>query len=131
MNLNLFESVSTIILDVDGTLTDGRISIDDNGIETKYFNVKDGMAISQAIKHSIDIVIITGRFSKSVDFRCEELGIVHNYQGIKNKKVFLFDLCKKYGFDLNQSLFIGDDINDLGVMKAVKFSGCPKMHVQK
>ena len=59
--------IKIIILDVDGTMTDGQISFDNNGIETKSFNVKDGMAISKAIKDGIKVAIITGRTSKIVE----------------------------------------------------------------
>jgi 3-deoxy-D-manno-octulosonate 8-phosphate phosphatase (KDO 8-P phosphatase) len=79
------EKIKIVILDVDGTMTDGKISYDNNRIETKSFDVKDGMAIAQAIKYGMKVAIITGRTSKIVEYRASELGITDIYQGGENK----------------------------------------------
>lgn len=117
--------IKLIILDVDGTLTDGKIYIDSLGNEMKAFNVKDGMAISQAIKHGIDCAIITGRNSEIVNKRAIELGINHVYQGIHNKEQQLKFILRDLNLSETNCAYIGDDINDLEVMKQVKFSACP------
>lgn len=119
------KNIKLIVLDVDGTLTDGKIYIDSLGNEIKAFNVKDGMAIAQAIKNGIECAIITGRTSEIVNKRADELGIKHVYQGIHNKKEQLDFILKDLDINYTNCAYIGDDINDLEVMKQVKFSACP------
>lgn len=119
------KDIKLIVFDVDGTLTDGMIYIDSLGNEMKAFNVKDGMAIAQAITHGIDCAIITGRNSEIVNKRANELGIKYVYQGIHNKKEQLEFILNDLNISTNNCAYIGDDINDLEVMKQVKFSACP------
>lgn len=119
-------NIKLIVLDVDGTLTDGKIYYDSCGNEMKAFNVKDGMAISQAIKNGIDVVIITGRKSKIIDRRANELGIKHVYQGVNSKIEVLEFVLDKLKITLNETIYIGDDINDYKVMTKVGYTGCPR-----
>jgi 3-deoxy-D-manno-octulosonate 8-phosphate phosphatase (KDO 8-P phosphatase) len=119
------KNIKLVLLDVDGTLTDGKIYLNNNGMETKAFNIKDGMAIAQAIKYGMEIVIITGRTSKIVEIRSTELGIKEVYQGIKNKEEKVNEILKKKNIKLNEIAYVGDDINDLKIMKMVSFSACP------
>ncbi|WP_394866656.1 KdsC family phosphatase [Paraclostridium bifermentans] len=119
------KNIKLIVLDVDGTLTDGSIQIDNLGNEIKSFNVKDGMGIAQAIKHGVGCAIITGRNSKIVEKRSKELGIEHVYQGIYNKKNQLELILNDLNISFQNVAYIGDDINDLEAMKLVEFSGCP------
>lgn len=114
-----------IVLDVDGTLTDGKIYYDNCGNEMKAFNVKDGMAISQAIKSGINVAIITGRKSRIVDLRGKELGIKYIYQGVESKVDALEEILNNLEFNLDETIYIGDDINDIEVMKRVKYCACP------
>lgn len=118
--------IKLIVLDVDGTLTDGKIYYDSNGNEMKAFNVKDGMAIGQAIKTGIHIAIITGRQSTIVNRRAEELGIKHVYQGINDKNKCLKEILSKLDLENKDTMYIGDDINDLDVINKVEFSACPQ-----
>jgi len=115
--------IKIIILDVDGTMTDGQISFDNNGIETKSFNVKDGMAISKAIKYGIKVAIITGRISKIVEKRASELGILDIYQGVGNKISTLDELLEKYDYDYENVAYMGDDINDIPAMIRASYVG--------
>lgn len=121
-----------LILDVDGTLTDGKIYMGQNGEVMKAFNIKDGIGIHDLlIPAGIIPVIITGRSSDIVLNRCKELGITEVYQGVKNKIEKLTEITK----DLKSVAYIGDDINDLPCMKSVKEAGgiigCPADAVQK
>lgn len=120
------QEIKLIVLDVDGTLTDGKLYYDSNGNEMKSFNVKDGMAIGQAIKNGIDIAIITGRKSKIVERRAEELGIKHVYQGIQNKAKCLQKILFQLNLENKDTMYIGDDINDLDVINRVRLSACPQ-----
>lgn len=122
---NIVKNIKLIVLDVDGTLTDGNIYIDNNGIETKAFNVKDGFAIVNARKMGINFAIITGRTSLVVEKRARELGIKDLYQGIHNKIEKLDELLIKYNIDYSQCAYMGDDINDISAMEKVAFVGVP------
>jgi len=110
------EEIKIIILDVDGTMTDGKLYIDNNGVETKAFNVKDGMAIAKAIQYGVKVAIITGRSSKVVEHRALELGIKDIYQGVSNKIEVLDKLLQKYGYTYENVAYMGDDINDIPAM---------------
>lgn len=122
MKVNLKE-IKIIILDVDGTMTDGKITYDNNGTETKSFNVKDGMAIAQAIKYGIKVAIITGRTSKVVEHRATELGILDIYQGVGNKIATLDELLEKYDYTYENVAYMGDDINDIPAMMRADYVG--------
>ncbi|MGL4425554.1 MAG: KdsC family phosphatase, partial [Cetobacterium sp.] len=88
--------IKLIVLDVDGTLTDGKLYISNLGDEMKAFNVKDGLGITQAISLGKEIAIITGKTSQIVSKRCNELGIKEIHQGIKNKIGVLDSILEKY-----------------------------------
>lgn len=118
--------IKLIILDVDGTLTDGKLYISNSGEEMKAFNVKDGLAISRALSLGKKIAIITGKTSNIVSLRAKELGIKEVYQGIKNKISVLNELLIKYNITYENVAYMGDDLIDLSVMKQVKLSGAPK-----
>lgn len=117
--------IKLIAIDVDGTLTDGKIIFFSNGVESKNFNVKDGMAISLALHSNIEIVFITGRSSNIVDIRAKELGVDNVYQGVKDKRSKVYELSKIRDIKLENIAFIGDDVNDLEAMKVVGMTCCP------
>ena len=112
-------SVKLLLLDVDGVLTDGRIIIDDRGVETKQFDVRDGQGISLLMRSGIEVGFITGRSSRVVDHRARDLGVRLVYQGISDK-LGCYDQIK-IQLDLRdqQIAFIGDDMVDLPVMLRV------------
>lgn len=123
--------IKLIVLDVDGTLTDGRIIMGSDGTEYKSFNVKDGMGISLALKAGIEVGIITGRKSNIVSLRAAELGIPYVFQGVHNKLQKLEEFIDGKNIGLQNIAFIGDDINDLQVMKSVGYSACPADAVEE
>ena len=118
--------IKLVLLDVDGTLTDGGIYRGNNGEELKRFNVKDGYAIVNAQKLGIEFGIITGRKSELVEIRAKELKIKYLYQGISEKTVILEEIMKKDGLSKEEIAYMGDDLNDLLIMKQVRLSGTPK-----
>jgi 3-deoxy-D-manno-octulosonate 8-phosphate phosphatase (KDO 8-P phosphatase) len=120
------EKLKLIAIDVDGTLTDGTIYILENGEEIKGFNVKDGTGIVLAKLAGFIIVIISGKKSKVVKKRVEELKIDDYYEGVRDKKRVLEDVLKKYSLEWENCCFIGDDIGDLEVIKLSGFSASPK-----
>ena len=119
--------IKYLVMDVDGTLTDGKIYMGNNCEVMKAFNIKDGCGIHDIIfPLGIIPVIITGRTSNILENRCKELGITNLFQGINNKLECLLSIVS----DLSSVAYIGDDINDLECMNAIKNSGgiigCPQ-----
>jgi len=123
--------IKLIVLDVDGTLTDGKLYISNSGDEMKAFNVKDGLGITQAISQGKQIAIITGKSSHIVAKRCQELGIKEIHQGIKNKVATLNSILDKYNISYDEVAYMGDDLIDLAVMKKCKLAAAPKDSVQE
>jgi 3-deoxy-D-manno-octulosonate 8-phosphate phosphatase (KDO 8-P phosphatase) len=117
--------IKMLVMDVDGTLTDGKIYMSANGELMKAFNIKDGYAIARLRDYGIEPVIITGRSSEIVKQRCAELKIKELHQGIENKSYKLRDVCEKLHIELRQVAYIGDDLNDLPCMKICGYSACP------
>jgi len=117
--------IRLIILDVDGTLTDGGIYYSDQGVEIKRFNVKDGLGIDYAMKKGIRFAIMTGRESNIVMRRASELGITDIYQAVHNKVESLMSVMAKYRITPDEVAYVGDDLNDLGVMGKVGLPMCP------
>lgn len=118
-------SIELIVLDVDGTLTDGKITYTQNGDELKSFSVKDGLAIASWVKLGKQVAIITGRSSKIVERRAKELGIMHFHQGIENKKEVLEGILKELNLSMENVASIGDDLNDYAMLKASKHAYVP------
>lgn len=124
--------IKMLVMDVDGTLTDGRIIISPQGELAKAFDVKDGYGIAQILpKFDIIPVIITGRKSDIVTKRANELGIKHCYQGIANKLQKLTDLATELYIKANEIAYIGDDLNDFDCIKYCGYSACPNDAVDK
>lgn len=124
--------IKYLVMDVDGTLTDGKIYIGNKGEMMKAFSIKDGCGIHDLlIPSGIQPIIITGRKSKILLKRCKELGIKRIYQNVKDKK----EILKSISEELNTFAYIGDDINDLPVMQLIKDAGgligCPSDAVLK
>ena len=117
--------IKLIVLDVDGSMTNGHITFNEEGVESKSFNVKDGLGITTWLKIGGEAAIITGRSSKIVERRAKELGIVHFFQGIKNKKEILESLIQTLGIKPAEVAVIGDDLNDLGMFKIAALSFAP------
>lgn len=119
-------SFKLLVMDVDGTMTDGKIYISASGEAFKAFDVKDGYAIKNILHNSgVKSAIITGRVSEIVQKRAEELEIDWVYQGIADKKECLQVLIKDNGYHKEDVIYIGDDINDLECMQIVGYSCCP------
>ena len=119
--------IKFLIMDVDGTLTDGKIYMSDNGELFKAFNVKDGLGITRMAKEfGVEPIIITGRQSTIVENRCKELGISRLYQGVEDK----YEVLEKIGIDLSEAMYIGDDLNDLDCLHYAGLSACPADSVQ-
>lgn len=112
------KNVKLFAMDVDGTLTDGRIYMGNEGELMKAFDVKDGLGIRRLMDAGIIPVIITGRQSKITWNRCKELGIEHVYQGVQNKLLLLNEIAQQQNITLNEIAYMGDDLNDYDLLKA-------------
>lgn len=117
--------IKYLIIDVDGTLTDGRVYIGNNGELCKAFYVRDGIGIKAVIRKGITPIILTSRESEIVIRRCEELGITHIYQGAEDKKVTLAHVMETLSIQKDELAYIADDINDLDAMKLAEVRACP------
>lgn len=124
--------IKALVMDVDGTLTDGRIYIGPDGECMKAFNVKDGYGIAQVLpKHGILPIIITGRASAITERRAEELNIHCLYQNVSNKVSVLKKIMDEYKLVSDAVAYIGDDLNDLPAMKVCGCVGCPNDSAKK
>jgi len=116
------QHIKILIMDVDGVMTDGRIIINDDGRETKNFDVRDGHGIKLVQRYGIEVVLLTGRQSEVVKHRANELGIKEVHQKIFNKKEVFVEILQKNNLNADQAAFIGDDIIDIPVLKEAGFS---------
>lgn len=114
--------IKILIMDVDGVMTDGRIIINDDGRETKNFDVRDGHGIKLVQRYGIEVALLTGRQSEVVKHRANELGITEVHQKIFNKKEVFAEILQKNNLSSSQAAFIGDDIIDIPVLKEAGFS---------
>jgi len=118
-------SLKYIILDVDGTLTDGGIYYDEHGNEMKKFCTKDAAGIFIARAAGIEVMILTGRECAATTRRLTELGVKELHQNVKDKVGWMKSWMKEYGVDKSQVGYIGDDLNDLQPMRLCGYIGCP------
>ena len=114
------------VMDVDGTLTDGKIYIGSGEKEFKACNVKDGYAINEILHtNNIKTAIVTGRKSDIVEIRARELRIDYVYQNVSDKVETIKQMVELYGIPFEEVAYIGDDLNDFEVMKKCGITGCP------
>ena len=118
-------SAKALIFDVDGVLTDGRIIYDDSGKEIKSFNVKDGQIIAHLKKAGILTGAISGRESGAVAKRAAELRLDFCHQGIVDKAAVYEKILEFHKLKKKEVVYVGDDINDLSVLKQAGISVCP------
>lgn len=120
-----YGKIKLIVLDVDGTLTDGGIYYDSQGNEMKRFDVKDGLGIKIGIASGLEFAVITGRESPMVERRVKELGIQHLLSGVQMKLPALKQLLVELQLCPDEVCYIGDDLNDLECMEYVGVAACP------
>ena len=118
--------IKALIFDIDGVLTDGRITYTENGDELKSFNVKDGQIIRFLKENNILVGAITGRNSKIVARRCEELKLDFFFQGAESKKEKYEQIKSEYNLSDGEVAYIGDDIIDLFILEKAGLSVAPK-----
>jgi 3-deoxy-D-manno-octulosonate 8-phosphate phosphatase (KDO 8-P phosphatase) len=120
--LNKIRKVKLLILDVDGVLTDGRIVIDDAGLESKQFDVRDGHGLKILMRFGIEVVLLTGRKSRVVEYRAADLGIAEVHQGILNKAEIFAGILKRREIAPEEAACVGDDVVDIPLLRRAGFS---------
>ncbi len=118
--------IKVVITDVDGVLTDGGMFYSEKGEVLKKFKTRDGMAVELLYNKKIPVILITREKSKIVLSRAKKLLVKETFLGIKKKELLLPKICKKYKIRKNNIAYIGDDINDLEILKQVGLSASPK-----
>lgn len=123
-------AVRMVIFDVDGVLTDGGITIHDDGSESKTFDVKDGHGMKLLQRAGLDIALLSGRSCACVEHRAKGLGIEHVYQGF-HRKLDAYEAIKaSTGLEDHQIAYVGDDLIDIPVMRRVGFAACVRDAVE-
>jgi len=124
---DVFEKAKHIrlaIFDVDGVLTDGSLYISDSGEEYKSFNTLDGHGMRMLKQSGVELVLISGRTSRCVELRAQNLGIGLLYQGVDDKLEVYFSLLTKFALGAETTAYIGDDVMDLPVMRRCGLAIC-------
>jgi len=118
--------IKLLITDCDGVLTDAGVYYGNEGEDLKKFNMRDGMGVERLRKYAdVDTGIITGEFSPSIAKRAEKLHIAELHLGIKDKVIIFNEICDRLSLQPAQVAYIGDDYNDLDVMKLAGLTACP------
>ena len=120
------KKIKLIATDVDGVLTDGGMYYSSKGDVLKKFHARDGMAVSILKKNTIPTVIITKERNQIVKKWSSKMNIDKLFDGVKNKEEVIPKLCKLYSLSENNIAYIGDDVNDLEILKRAGFSATPK-----
>jgi 3-deoxy-D-manno-octulosonate 8-phosphate phosphatase (KDO 8-P phosphatase) len=123
--------VKAIVLDVDGVLTDGSVTLMPDGEQVRVMNIKDGYALQLAVKKGYKVAIISGGRSEMVRKRLNGLGITDIYLGAHTKIDVYKELLEIYSLTDDDILYMGDDIPDYEVMKRVGVPTCPNDAAQE
>lgn len=118
-------TIKLAAFDVDGVLTDGSLTFDENGHEYKTFNAKDGQGIVNLNNAGIVTAIITARNNGTVAHRAKNLNIKELHQGSKNKIATLEEIMNKYNISFDEIAYMGDDLPDICILEKVALKGCP------
>ncbi|MDN4520332.1 phenylphosphate carboxylase subunit delta [Mycolicibacterium austroafricanum] len=114
MSGNMYRGpIKILVLDVDGVLTDGSLYLTDNGEFLKVFNARDGVAVALLRAHGIATGIISGKSSRALDHRIEQLGIEYSVTGVNDKRSALDEILCAAGTDASSAAYVGDDVIDL------------------
>ncbi len=123
--MELAKGIRMLVLDVDGVLTAGQIFLTDECEQIKAFNVRDGHGIKLLQRMGIEVAILTGRTSKVVEHRAQELGIKYLIQGSLRKADGIVTLCERANIKASDCAYMGDDVIDLPAMKVCRLSMAP------
>ncbi len=125
------KKIKLLAFDVDGVMTDGSVTYDENGVEYKTFNVKDGHGLVRAVKSGFITAIITARNNGTVEHRAKNLNITEVYQGCKDKLSALNEILAKYNLKYENVAYMGDDLPDICILEKAGLACCPKDAVEE
>jgi len=123
--LHQFKNINTIVLDVDGVLTDGTLLVMPGGLMVRRMNIKDGYALQLAVKKGYHVAIISGGDSPEVKERLLKLGVTDVYMKVHDKLSVLQEYLLLHGLEAANTAYMGDDMPDYDVMKHVGMPSCP------
>ncbi len=123
--LQLFKQVTTFVFDVDGVLTDGTLIVLPGGLMARKMNVKDGYALQLAVKRGYNVAVISGGASDEVAERLLKLGVKEVFMRVIDKVSILENYLLAKNSTWHKTLYMGDDIPDLEVMKRAGVACCP------
>jgi 3-deoxy-D-manno-octulosonate 8-phosphate phosphatase (KDO 8-P phosphatase) len=123
--LHQFKHINTIVLDVDGVLTDGTLLVMPGGLMVRRMNIKDGYALQLAVKKGYHVAIISGGDSPEVKERLLKLGVTDVYMKVHDKLSVLQEYLLLHGLDAANTAYMGDDMPDYDVMQHVGMPSCP------
>jgi len=115
-------AIRLLVLDVDGVLTDGRLYFGPRGETLKAFHVRDGVGLKELQRAGLTVAVISGRRSPMVAARCRELGVRHVLQGVGDKLAALTRLCARLKLTPAACACVGDDLQDVPLMRAAALS---------
>jgi 3-deoxy-D-manno-octulosonate 8-phosphate phosphatase (KDO 8-P phosphatase) len=116
--------VRLLVLDVDGVLTDGRLYYADDGVELKTFNIQDGLGIRMLRASGVTVGIISGRRSRALELRAENLGVQHVFQGANDKLAAFEELLRVLSLSAQAAAALGDDLPDLPILRRCELAAC-------
>lgn len=119
------KKIKLLAFDVDGVMTDGSVTYDENGVEYKTFNVKDGHGLVRIQHAGFITAIITARHNGTVKHRFENLGVTEIHQGKKFKLPVLEEILRKYNLTFDEVAYMGDDLPDICILEKVGLACCP------
>lgn len=128
---NKASKIKLVAFDIDGVMTDGSLTFDENGIEYKTYNAKDGQGVVNLNRAGYITAIITARDNGTVAHRAKILNIKELFQGQKNKIATMDMLKEKYNLSYDEIAYMGDDIPDICVLEKVALAGCPQDAVEE
>ena len=122
---SIASKIKLVAFDIDGVMTDGSLTFDENGVEYKTYNAKDGLGVVMLRRAGLIPAIITARNNGTVVHRAKILGVKELHQGQKNKVNALEELIEKYNLSYDEVAYMGDDLPDICVLELVGLPACP------
>jgi 3-deoxy-D-manno-octulosonate 8-phosphate phosphatase (KDO 8-P phosphatase) len=117
--------IKNFVFDVDGVFTDGSIIVDNSGNELRVFSTRDGIAVKLATDKGYNFCVISGGKNEGVRKRLNKLGIKNVYLGVSNKMEVFKSFMNDNNLKTTETMFMGDDIPDIQILKMVGLSCCP------
>lgn len=123
--LEYFSHIEALVFDVDGVFTNSQMLVTESGELLRQMNTRDGYAVKRAIRAGLKICVITGGSSRGIIHRLNLLGITDVFSGVENKWPVLNNWLTDNNIDIEKTLYMGDDLPDIDVMRRVGFACCP------